>query len=300
MADESGGQARGIGARLKAARERMRLTVLLAAERLHVDPKVLEALEAERFEELGVPVFVRGHIRRYAELVGESAQELLELYATVAPTEFPDLTRIPKAQRPPDTRKLTGPAVAVIVGFAIMGAVWWVLQMEPAGKSESAGPSLTAPSARSDAQTGESVQTQAEVQPEAASASVGPAAAAQAIADGIEAAVGSGSGAPAAQPAIATRPVQIGLKFSADCWVEVYDAHGRQLVFGIGAAETSRRVTGTPPLRVLLGNAPAVELDIDGQATEIPRFAFIRRDVAQFDIDHDGRIVRASPQTNGG
>ena len=77
MTREGGGV--GIGARLRAARERKGQTILQAAEKLHVDARVLEALEAENFEPLGADVYVRGHLRHYAELVGESPAQLQEL-----------------------------------------------------------------------------------------------------------------------------------------------------------------------------------------------------------------------------
>ncbi|MGN6451899.1 MAG: helix-turn-helix domain-containing protein, partial [Steroidobacteraceae bacterium] len=80
-AEVSGGDRRGIGARLRGAREQRGLTLLQAAERLHVDARVLQALEAEDFGALGADVYVRGHLRRYAEAVGESGLELQELYA---------------------------------------------------------------------------------------------------------------------------------------------------------------------------------------------------------------------------
>src|SRR4030095_5364672 len=73
----------GIGARLKAGRERMGLTLLQVAEKLHVDPKVLESLEVDRFEDLGAPVYVRGHIKRYSELVSENGPELLGQYGAM-------------------------------------------------------------------------------------------------------------------------------------------------------------------------------------------------------------------------
>jgi cytoskeleton protein RodZ len=63
----AGGEGvRGIGARLRSAREQRALTILQAAEKLHVDPRVLDALESEDFSSLGADVFVRGHLRRYA------------------------------------------------------------------------------------------------------------------------------------------------------------------------------------------------------------------------------------------
>ena len=81
MAEAPGGELRGIGARLRAAREKRGLTLLQAAERLHLDAGIVQALEAENFTALGADVYVRGHLRRYAEAVGESPTQLQQLYA---------------------------------------------------------------------------------------------------------------------------------------------------------------------------------------------------------------------------
>src|SRR6185312_16969280 len=116
--------AEGIGARLRSARERSRLTILQAAEKLHVDPDVLEALESDDFGALGAPVYVKGHLRHYAELVGESAQALFDLYSQGTRVPAPDLTRIPKAA-PDEAGRLVAPAVIVVIGFAVAGTVWW-------------------------------------------------------------------------------------------------------------------------------------------------------------------------------
>jgi len=96
MASEVGGEQRcGTGARLRDAREKQGLTLAQAAASLHLDPSTLEALEAEDFAALGADVYVRGHLRRYAELIGESPAQLQELYARSVPAAHPDLTRIP-------------------------------------------------------------------------------------------------------------------------------------------------------------------------------------------------------------
>ncbi len=68
-----------------------------SAEKLHVDPKVVENLEAERFDALGAPVFVRGHLKHYSELISEKASELLDLYGAATQPALPDLTKLPKA-----------------------------------------------------------------------------------------------------------------------------------------------------------------------------------------------------------
>jgi cytoskeleton protein RodZ len=119
-------EAGGIGARLRAGREKLGLTVLQVAERIHTDPKIVDAIEAENYEALGAPVYARGHIRHYAELVGESEAELIALYSGSSKVAQPDLTRIVKAPSGLDSNKLVAPALLVIAVFAVAGAVWWV------------------------------------------------------------------------------------------------------------------------------------------------------------------------------
>ena len=132
MAAEAGGDIRaGIGTRLRSAREKKGLTLLQAAERMHVDARIVESLEAENFAALGAPVYARGHLRHYAELVDESAAELQQLYAdaTRAAPAQPDLTRIARMDPGNDPGKLVGPAVIGLVAVALVGTVWWVLTL---------------------------------------------------------------------------------------------------------------------------------------------------------------------------
>jgi cytoskeleton protein RodZ len=128
---EVGGDARaGIGTRLRAAREKKGLTLLQTAERLHVDARIVEWLEAENFAALGAPVYARGHLRHYAELVDESPAQLQELYAnaTKAQPAQPDLTKIARGEPENDNGWLARPAMVGLVAIAAVGAVWWFIQ----------------------------------------------------------------------------------------------------------------------------------------------------------------------------
>jgi cytoskeleton protein RodZ len=132
---DSGARNSGIGARLQAARERADLSLLQAAELLHVDPNVVHALETENFSELGAAVYVRGHMRHYAELVRESAPELLALYAgSVHAGAPPDLTLMPHEKQSSSWRGalvLTG--LALVIGVGLIGSIRWIyLDLHPA------------------------------------------------------------------------------------------------------------------------------------------------------------------------
>jgi cytoskeleton protein RodZ len=274
MSSPAGGEVRvGIGARLRAGRERAGLTLLQAAERLHVDSKVLEALEAEQFESLGAPVFARGHMRRYADLIGENAEQLRGMYTqSVPPPPPPDMTYVLKVRRPGDSRKLVAPGIVGLFVIAIAGGVWIVMQLGRDGPEQAIE------------------TTELIVPPSEAPGSAIPIAPEPKPAP-IAAATPPKTVAPATAAAPKPRTVEVKLKFAADSWVEIYDVNGERLFYDIGSAPSERSVTGTPPLRVVLGNAAGVALEVNGRERRVPA-RLVQDEGAQFTINRGGRIAK--------
>lgn len=270
-------ESSSLGARLKSAREAAGLTLIQAAERLHVDAHLLEALEGERFEELGASVYVRGHIRHYAELVGESPGELQALYATSAhAARTPDLTRVPKGEDSAGASSaLLVPAVLVVGVVAVIGIIWWVAGTLNASHlaHRGSGAVLKVPAAARE--------------PVPASASAPAFTPAPAPASALKA-------PPAAGPtaAVPARPAALRMHFAEDSWAEVYDARGQRLFYDIGSADSTRTVSGIPPLRIVLGNPAGVSLELDGRPVSIPNGA--ERNVSvRFRITSSGHAAPA-------
>ena len=71
---------RGPGAHLRQAREAANISADKIAASLLLDPKIIEALEADSFDRLPAPTFVRGYLRGYARLLGLPAGPILEMY----------------------------------------------------------------------------------------------------------------------------------------------------------------------------------------------------------------------------
>lgn len=70
-----------IGPQLRAARERLRLSIDQLAERTRIRPHVIEALEIDDFVPCGGDFYARGHLRTLARVLGLDAAPLLETYA---------------------------------------------------------------------------------------------------------------------------------------------------------------------------------------------------------------------------
>ena len=75
----SAGESRSVaaGRQLRAAREAAGLSVTEVNARIHLTREVVAALEAGEFVQIAAPVFVRGHLRSYARLLGVPEQEIL-------------------------------------------------------------------------------------------------------------------------------------------------------------------------------------------------------------------------------
>jgi len=255
-----GGARERIGARLRSAREARGLTTLQAAEKLHVDPRILEALEAEDFAALGAAVYVRGHLRRYAELIGEQYSELQGLYSAATPA--PDLTRIPHHVPPVRSSRLVALALLLLVGLAVAGVVWWLLTL-PAAKPQPVSAEL----------------------PEGVPPSSPTAAR---LETAVSDAQSRNGGAPAAAEAT------LALRFSEVAWDAVYDASGRRLDEGFNKPDSTRTISGTPPLRVVIGNAGGVIVQLNGQ--KVPLEGLVHRDgSARFLLDGSGHAQEVPP-----
>lgn len=123
-------EATAIGESLRAARERMGMGLGQAADRLHVDVRIIEALEGGRFATLGAPVFVRGHLRRYAELLGEDEDSVQARYASLHEASLPpDLTQLPHRVTPPaPAAAARWPLVLAAVVLLLGAIIWWAMR----------------------------------------------------------------------------------------------------------------------------------------------------------------------------
>ena len=251
------------GGMLRAERERRGYSVQHSAEDMHLDAWVIEALEANRFEALGAPVYARGHLRKYATLLGLSPVTVLERYEALGGTPA-DPTPIPVAIVTPvrvERRRVSKLPLWIAAAIAIVAGLAWLAfeLLRGPGSDSSTTSEVVAPAP-----------------PEQ------PAIVSEPVVQ-----------APAPQPAaVAAAPapgeVRVRLEFTEPSWTEIYDASGKRLMFDMGTPGRVRSVAGAPPLRVSLGLASAVNAQVDDRPIVIPRRA--GWDSAKFVIEADGSV----------
>lgn len=127
--DDHSGLQTSPGHRLREARLVAKIGLDELAARLHLDNKLVEALENDQYADLPEPTFVRGYLRAYARLLGLPPAPIIEAYdrhGFGAPQLIPDIASRPQAQSS-DTfvRLVTFVVTAVLI--ALM-TVWWQTQ----------------------------------------------------------------------------------------------------------------------------------------------------------------------------
>ena len=287
---------RSIGERLRAGRERAGLSVAAAAEKLHLDIKVIEALEADRFADLGASVYVRGHLRRYADFVGEPGAEMVSSYiAREARPPPPDLTQVPQAENRADPRRLVTPLAGLSCAAVLLAAIWWVLAGSHGSSAAPIASSAAVPAAAPSPVPPAAVDSVVPAGPAAQSAPAGSAK--PAPGNTVLAATGVAEEQPkrdasaeAAPPP--ARETRLQLNLTTDSWVEIYDARGERLFYDVASAGSVQSVSGRGPLRVVLGNVAGVSVEVDGRAREIPANA-VDGEGARFVVNRGGSLARA-------
>ncbi len=124
----------GPGGRLQAARLERQLEVAAVALALHVVPRVVEALEEDRFGEFDAPVYARGYLRSYARFLNLPVDEVLAAYDEIAGDQpLPSLLPPANARPLPRDYSALRKAGLLVLALLLVGASywWWMGRVAP-------------------------------------------------------------------------------------------------------------------------------------------------------------------------
>lgn len=261
------------GELLRRERERRSISQLQAAEDLHLDTRVVEAIEANRFDQLGAPVYARGHLKKYAALLGLSPEFILQRYEALTehrpevPMPVPASVTMGAVVDLEQRSTFKGPLL-VSVTLIVLALGWWIFDEVTSRPSASTQdvPSLE------------------------------PARDMPMVTGGVEAPSTPAKQVATVQPTVVATgaAVNVRLEYSEASWTEIYDATGKRLMFNLGEIGRVRTVSGVPPIRVTLGNASAVAVQVNERPVVVPRRA--GRDSAKFSISADGQVQPMSDE----
>ena len=277
------------GQRLAAARKARDISIFEIAKELHLDEHKVQALEENRFDILGAPVFAKGHLRKYAQLVGVDINDVIADYYTMNRA-----VGAPPVVGAARKRSLEIPPGPWLIAAALVVVLLAAFFLWPDKAPDDPPATETEAETLSDAEEGASPPAPA--QDESVAESTPEQVDDEPVADAPEAvepeSTVAASPAPpvVAEPApaqslalAATAELQLTMRFSGDCWTEVTDAAGERLFFDLGRAGRTIRVSGEAPIRVLFGDSDNVELAVDGEPYPI-RASMRRGRTARFTV----------------
>ncbi len=265
----------GSGLRLRQAREAAGLGIAEVAARMRVPARVVTSLEEGQWERLGAAVYVRGHLRSYARVVGLAEDELpvADELPPVAPPALQPRTFTPRYRRVAEqaARRM----VYVVITATLVVPVWMVTRGHMEGSP---------------------------AQVASLDASTGP------VTEGQQAAPASSISQRPQRPFVASmtpiqtrraQPTQVqgstqaeaplSLRFKDDSWVEIFGHDGRPLEQALLRAGEERSFAAGEVGRIVLGNAGAVEVSRFGDIQDIQPFQ--RANVARFTVSSDGSLA---------
>jgi cytoskeleton protein RodZ len=260
-AAEAGTEGPRCGERLAEARHEQDISISEIAKELHLDEPNVRALERNDFDSLGAPVFAKGHLRKYAELVGVNVDDILTDYYQM--TRQDNLPPVVVARRRMRREVAPGPWVAVIVVIIVVAAAYYWFAVFSAGTSAPAP--VTSPVEQQQSSVTDDAESN-EFEPGSALPEPGPDPIAQEpiVQEPIAEEPVADEPAPVETELLDDGEVRLTLNFSGDCWTEISDATGRRLFFEMGRAGETVELTGVAPFAVLLGDVDNVAVQVNG------------------------------------
>lgn len=284
------------GHELRKAREARGMAIADVAMELRLDPKLIEAIEAQNEQLLPTPPYVKGYLRAYARMLGMAPDAILEAYGAgrVDPSQN-NIRRVVTIKDTPapstsSSREKAPRMVTWGVGalLAVSFGLWWyelandtqtvALPEVPAVQPGAIALALPEPAFESkpagEPQTGTAETTGA------GNENAATVANANEQANNTTALAGNPE-----EKAPVPEKASISLQFKSDAWVDITDSHNNKLIAGTAKAGQKRTVEGSPPFQVVLGNSSAVTVEYNGVPFDHKQYD--SKGIARFALGND-------------
>ena len=274
-----------VGAYLRNLREQQGVSLEELARATRVLYRHLEALEADDLAALPAPVFTKGFIRAYCQVLGIAPDEALALYdprskeaLPAAPAPVPVPTPAPRVHAAAGEQARTPRGYgAVLVSFAllvILGGALFAFTVafksgqEAGGGQRSTVASAPLPATEASPEPSPTVESPAPSPPPAAKPSPGAQAGGAPPSVATPAVAASAPPVPQAAAATPASTYRLVARTTETTWMRVRTEDGRTIEETIPANEVREWVSNYPFV-LSIGNAGGVTLELNGR--QIPR-----------------------------
>jgi cytoskeleton protein RodZ len=116
-----------LGEQLRECREKKQIGITEIAAQMHLDARIIRAIEDDNYDALPDPIYVRGYIRSYCKLLGLNADEYLEIFRKNVNRGDPEI--IPEVKYPSQTSSSDKPVklftYLISLGLVLLVIAWW-------------------------------------------------------------------------------------------------------------------------------------------------------------------------------
>jgi len=122
----------GPGAQLAAIRQQQGFTQEYVASKLHLRVRIVQLIDADEYERLPEPVFIKGYLRAYAKLLGVNHEPILTHYKSnyMIETRFEKALWQSKKEPIRAERLVKWLTLLFATGVLLALAIWWQQQQE--------------------------------------------------------------------------------------------------------------------------------------------------------------------------
>ncbi|WP_404343574.1 RodZ domain-containing protein [Pseudoalteromonas mariniglutinosa] len=269
-----------LGQVLKQHRENANISLEQLAKTLKLSVLQLQRLENDEHHLLGPTTFVKGYAKSYCRALNIDSQTIITLFPeSVQPNKRANMQSFSKRteKEAHDNRLML---VSYIILAIILGssALWWWQNTTPIDQQsntlERANQSQSEQQANRQSVISEIQQSATpDVQQAESMAMQNPPSVNDTETLSIQTVAAPVDEANNTLPAPAeTAQSTIVMQFDEPSWVEIHDASGERVAFGVKKAGYTMTVTGISPFSVVLGKHQAVDITLDGEKIDISSF----------------------------
>lgn len=280
------------GQLLRLQREKQELSTQEIAKQIHLDIKIIEAIEDDNSEILPSAIYVRGYLRSYAKIVDADADNVIELYNAGSPPAAPEI--LPEVKPPSQVSSNDKPVKAftylITLGLVLLLLIWYqsnfVVDNKTEFKQVNTKTSINGVDVRFEVinhpdswQTPVSSPAEEDIESETSE---------ETNTDGLqfydEQTINTTplniEDDKLSSPINGQGPDAIEMNVTADSWIEIRDAKNNRLFHDLANSGEKHKLRGTAPFAVLLGFSKGVTVKFNGKSFDVE--AHSKNGVARF------------------
>jgi cytoskeleton protein RodZ len=284
---------------LRLKREQHGISVEEIAKRIHLDVKIIEAIENDSQEGMPSAIYVRGYLRSYAKIVSADADEIINLYNADSPPPPPDI--LPEVKPPSQISSNDKPVKAftylITLGLVLLLLIWYqsnfVVNTRTNDGQRNTETSINGVDIRYDV-INHADSWQLSKDQEAENLNSESTTPLLSITDDVaglqtynekqntEATESKIINDSPSLSVTGQGPDTMDIKLTNDSWIEIYDAKNNTLFHNLARAGKQYSIKGTAPLTVLLGYSAGVSIIFNGKPFDVEPYS--KAGVARFTL----------------